>query len=289
MTWVQGVGEPAQTWSVWNPDPLVLLGVILIAALYGRGVRRLWEPARGRAVGRARVMAFYAGLVALLIALVSPLDALAHDLFSAHMVQHLVMILVAAPLLIYGAPQIPIPFALPLPARRRLHALGASRSGRRVARALLALPVVWLIHAAALWAWHLPALYESALESEFMHALEHVSFLGSALLFWTLVIGSPRRRALDRAPAAGLVFITALQSGALGVVLTFAESPLYPQSVGARGMDALADQQLAGAIMWVPPGVVYLATIAVLLFRWLEDMDARSEPWAAPLSRGTER
>ncbi|MGH2698970.1 MAG: cytochrome c oxidase assembly protein [Actinomycetota bacterium] len=269
--------SPANLWTTWTLDPLMLLALVTMGALYARGLAELWKVRSGRTVSRRRAASFFAGLLLLLFALASPLDALAGELFSAHMVQHLVLMLGAAPLLVYGAPLLPVSLALPAGARRRLHSVAGSPPGRRTRRLLLALPVVWILHAVVLWMWHLPTLYELGLSNEYLHALEHATFLGTATLFWILVIGSLRRRDLDRGLAAFLTFATALQSGALGVVLTFAARPLYEAhgNSAAWGLDRFADQQLAGAIMWVPSGIVYLVTIAVLLYRWLEAMDAQ--------------
>lgn len=283
---------PGELWSAWSLDPVVLLGVVLLGTLYARGLKVLWGRGRSRGVPPRRVTAFYAGLVSLLLAVVSPLDALAEALFSAHMVQHLALILLAAPLLVYGAPLVPVSLGLPQSVRRRLHQAGSSTIGRGSMGLLLAAPVVWSLHAATLWMWHVPALYERALFSEAVHALEHICFLGSALLLWALVVGSVRRRRLDRALAAGLLFLTALQSGALGVVLTFASSSLYEgHAAPSWGMDPLTDQQLSGAIMWIPSGIVYLMAIAVLLYRWLEDgpLPADPESTLAPLPVGRSR
>lgn len=186
-----------------------------------------------------------AGFVVTLGALLPPLYQLAHALFSAHMVQHLILVLAAAPLLAAGAPRLP--------------ALGAIG--------------VWVLHAGALWAWHLPVAYDAALDSDLLHGLEHLSFLVTGVLFWGFVL----RRDVSSLERVGLVFATALQSSALGALLAFASRPLYASHLGRTSdwrMSALEDQQLAGAIMWVPPGVVYLVVMLVLLYKWFTHMDA---------------
>lgn len=270
---------PGELWTAWSLDPLVLLIAVAFGGLYAKGLSVLWQRDSGRGVSHRRVAAFYAGILVVLVAIMSPLDALAEMLFSAHMVQHLALVVVAAPLLVYGAPSVPISLGLPAPVRRRIHRFGSSTAAAGVMGLLVAAPVVWSLHAATLWMWHVPALYERALNNEVVHAAQHFCFLGSAMLLWILAIGSARRRRLDRALAAGLLFLTALQSGALGVVLTFARSPLYRgHAAAAWGLDPLTDQQLAGAIMWVPSGVVYLAAIAVLVYRWLEAGPLPAEP-----------
>ncbi|MGH2808601.1 MAG: cytochrome c oxidase assembly protein [Actinomycetota bacterium] len=198
-----------------------------------------------------RIWYFIAGLVIALVALFSPLENMATELFSAHMVQHLILVFVVPPQFVAGWP-----------------------SARRIP-ALLTVPlVVLVVHATAMWVWHLPVLYDAALANDLVHMLEHMSFLVTGLLFWGVV--SARFRDLDRLPRVGLVFGTALASGALGAVLAFASAPLYEshlQTTEDWGLTALEDQQLAGGIMWVPPGVVYLVVMLVLLARWLNAMD----------------
>jgi cytochrome c oxidase assembly factor CtaG len=136
---------------------------------------------------------------------------------------------------------------------------------------------ILVLHLAALYVWHLPVLYDAALGNDLIHALEHLSFFGTAWLFWWLIIDEKGRRRLGNGPAVLFVFLAGLASGALGALLTFAPAPLYPiQALGARawGLTPLGDQQLAGLIMWVPAGVVYVLAAAVLFLRWMSEMDA---------------
>ena len=129
-----------------------------------------------------------------------------------------------------------------------------------------------IVHAVALWAWHLPALYDAAIENAYLHALEHLSFLATAMAFWAFVLG--RSGDLDRLQRVGLVFVTALQSSALGALIAFASEPLYRAHLAkTSGLTALEDQQLAGAVMWIPPGVVYLCVMLVLLYGWFAQLE----------------
>lgn len=141
-------------------------------------------------------------------------------------------------------------------------------------QALLASPVAaWAFHAIAIWAWHLPTLYEASLRNEIVHGIEHASFLLTAMLVWSFVVSAPKRQP-PYAGAIGVMFGTALQSGALGGILTFATAVLYPiHALGAVAwnLTPLEDQQLAGVIMWIPAGAVYFGVIAVLFARWLND------------------
>ncbi|MDQ3784911.1 MAG: cytochrome c oxidase assembly protein [Actinomycetota bacterium] len=266
---------PGQVLGAWTFDPVVVVALLLAAWAYGCGVHRLWAKGRGRGVSSPQVTAFFTGLVALVVALLSPVAALGHTLFAAHMVQHLILVLVAAPLLVFGAPFLPCSLALAPKWRRNLHALGRSPRAAAAWGALTGPLLVWILHVGALWAWHLPALYEAALGDQVLHVLEHLSFFGTALLFWSLIISYSRPR-LTYPARLGYVFVIALQSGGLGAILTFASLPLYSvHAAGARawGLSVLQDQQLAGVIMWIPAGVVYLASMALLFIRWMRSMD----------------
>jgi putative membrane protein len=259
-------------WESWNPEPVTIMLLVLSAVLYGVGVARLRRRAR------ARTIAFYTALAVVAAALLSPLHALAERLLAAHMVQHLLLILVAAPLLVYGAGAVPVIVGLPARIRRGVQKV---RSRLGPARWLVLNPVlVGGLHALAMWSWHLPVPYEAGLENSLLHALQHASLLGTALLLWTLVIGAGRRRRAALGVGILLMFATMLQSGALGAVLTFATRPLYGIHV-ARAADALFDQQLAGLIMWVPAGVIYLVAMAMLFGAWLKETERRS-PAVAP-------
>jgi cytochrome c oxidase assembly factor CtaG len=269
-----GPVTPAAFWHHWGGDPGALLSIVLLAALYGIGVRRLWKEAgRGHGVSRAEVWVFSAGIVALLLALCSPLDAIADTLFSGHMLQHVLLIAVAAPLAVLGAPLLPLLWSLPRRARvvagRTWNASGMRRAGATLARPVPAL----VLHTVALWAWHLPAPYAAALASAPVHALEHLCFYSTALLMWWVAFRPLR----GRGSIAGSVFVltgTFVQSGALGAILTLSGTPwYYAQSVGAGawGLTALEDQQLAGLIMWIPTGFIYLVGTLAVMRRVLDE------------------
>jgi putative membrane protein len=257
--------------------PFAAVGVI--SAIYAVGVDKLWRQGRGRGVAVRRVVSFYAGLAAVVVALASPLDELAATWFSFHMIQHLVLVLVAPPLLVYGSPLTPVTLALPQRTRRQLHRWGRSGLASKATTTVRNPVTSGILLAAALWAWHLPKLYKGAVLDAALHGLEHASFLGAALLFWGVVIGAARRPRSDYGPAMLLVFVTGLQSAALAAILIFSSVVLYPvhDGGGAWRISPLEDQQLAGAIMWTPMGLVLLATVITLLARWLRSLDARME------------
>ena len=265
--------SPSHIWTAWGWEPLVLIGLTTAAVGYAAGVRRLRHRTGGRGARPREWVAYGAGILTLFVALVSPLDALGGALFSAHMLQHLLLVLVAAPLLVLGRPDRVLLWALPREGRRRVGRMWRRAGLVRGAWRILTLPLVaWLLHAVALWLWHAAILYEAALRSDLMHSLEHASFLGTALLFWWVAI--PRRVGPAAYPIGILlVFATMMHSGVLGALITFAETPWYPAHLeGARlwGLTLLEDQQLAGLVMWVPAGFVYLLTAALLLLAWLE-------------------
>jgi putative membrane protein len=248
--------------------PLAALTGLLLA--YAAGVVRLWRragPGRG-GIGIAGALAFVGGWWILVVAVAPPLDGLAHARLSAHMTQHVLLVTLGAPLLALGRPALALAWTLPGAPRRR-----ATRWGRRV---LAAAFIAGVSHAAALWLWHLPALYEAAVAHDATHALEHASLAGTAVLFWAALVDATRRSRLGA--AAGYVFATGLQCTLLGALLTVAPRPWYPHYVttaSASGLTAIEDQQLAGLVMWVPAGVVLAVAGLALVAAWLREAERR--------------
>lgn len=260
----------------WNWNPLIGAAILLPAWLYAHGVMHLWRGGHGgRGVSRGQVSAFSAGIIVLFIALISPVDPLGEQLLSAHMVQHILLMIAAPPLLIVGAPPSVFLWALPLTTRRTLGRWTAPGSGLRRAWRLLTQPAIaWTLHAAAIWLWHLPGLYQAALTAPLVHTLEHAAFFGTGLLFWVAALND--QRGSGRLIGALLIFTTALHSSALGALMTFAESvwyPIYSGRTEAWGLTPLEDQQLAGLIMWIPGGVAYLIGVLWLVSRVIRDAD----------------
>jgi len=212
-------------------------------------------------------------------------DAVGSALFSVHMTQHLLLMMVAAPLVVLGDPVTVTLWALPLRWRRRIglrwrHA----RSLRATWRTLSLAPVAWTIHVVTLWLWHAPSLYERALESEPIHEFEHATFFLTALLFWWLLF-APRGHRLSVGAKAAYLFAAMLQGTILGAVITFARHPWYWSYFGttkARGFTPLEDQQLAGLIMWIPAGLIYLAALIPLVGAAL--VGGEKQPAAAPIA-----
>jgi putative membrane protein len=264
---------PGELWRTWTLTAWSIVPVVVPGLLYATGLHRLWHAAgAGHGIRRHEAGCFAAGVLLLFVALVSPLDALGGALFSAHMLQHVVLMLAAAPLMVLGRPFIAFSWALPerwrRPAARRLTAPPARATWRALAHPLSA----WLLHAAALWVWHVPVLYEATLHSEWIHAAQHASFFGTAMLFWWSVIEHAGRTRAGHGVSVLSIFTTAVHSSVLGALLTFSLTvwyPIYAERAALWGLTPLQDQQLGGLVMWVPAGLIYvvaaLAALAALM------------------------
>jgi putative membrane protein len=289
-------GGGASSELAFRLDPWVLISLAATAWLYLRGARALRTRRGGGAVVTGRRMAaFWTAMGVLFVALVSPLDALAEALFAAHMVQHLLLMLAAAPLLALASPVVVLLWGLPEATRPALGRWWAGAGWAQATwRALTWPAAVWLLHAVVLWAWHVPRLYEAALASRAVHALEHATFFATALLFWWVLVHADRARGFGHGAGVLYVFAASVQGGALGALLTFASEPWYAvhaAGAAAWGLDPLGDQQLAGLIMWAPASLVYLAAALAAFAAWLraaeravERREARA-PGLAPSGR----
>ena len=264
------VPEPTPAWSLpWTFEPWVVAPLLLSAAFYVLGTKRLWAHAgRGRGITSAQAAAFAGGWLVLAAALVSPIDGLGAQLFSAHMLQHELLMVLAAPLLCLGQPLVAWTWALAPAARQRLGRALQHPTWRRTWRLLRAPVTAWALHAIVLWAWHAPPLFEKALHHAGWHAFQHVSFFGSALLFWWAVLRPGRAHGMA---AMACIFTTMMHTAFLGALLSLSGRlwyPSYQSTATAFGLDPLDDQQLGGLLMWVPAGVAYLASGLALAARW---------------------
>ena len=264
-------------------EPSILVAVVVSALWYWRGSRRTSLRAVGRPRRPAvpwRGLCFGAGLVTIVIALDSSVERLADDLFWAHMLQHVLLMMVAAPLIVLGAPWMPFWRPLPLRLRRVLARtlVKSPRLGwlRRAARFLAAPVPAWVLFNANLGVWHLPPAYDLTLRNGSVHYAEHVSFVLFGMLFWAQVVDSPPFHP-RLAPFGRVIYTTAgsAASWLLAVVLALATTPLYPaQHAGHIGLSALADQQVAAGVMWGPGSIPY----AVIVFYWLYVWLGADEP-----------
>jgi putative membrane protein len=260
--------------SVWDVTAIVTLGAM--AVLCAVGMRRLTE--RGARVRRAERIAFWCGWIAAIVALVPPIDTVAQRLFSVHMFQHELLMLVATPLMIAGRPILGMLWGLPDTVRMRIARSQGTAVIGRVA-ALVTLPAVaWLLHGMTLWAWHAPILYEAAVRTESIHAFQHITFVGTAAAFWWgLVYGRYGRAGYGMSVL--YVFSTLVHTGVLGAVFALSGTPFYDvyvQRAIMAGRNPVADQQLAGLVMWIPAGVVLTCFGLGLFTAWLAASERRT-------------
>jgi putative membrane protein len=262
-----------------GPSPWDLAVMALLAvggAMYLAGTLKL--NGRGAHVRATERAAFWIGWVSMVAAVAPPMDAAAATSFSSHMAQHELLMLLGAPLMIVGRPILPWLWALPDSARS---AAAGWFQIRALARAWcwLTLPALaWAVHGAVVWLWHVPLFYEAALESEPVHAFQHATFVGTAVMFWWGLIYGRYGRAAYGASAL-FVFITMVHTGALGALFTLSASsfyPLYRERASAAGVEVVADQQLAGLYMWIPSGIVLTIFGLALMLAWLSESDRRA-------------
>ena len=276
-----GVGAPAPVFPDvllrWTFDALPLVAIVATGAAYLWAVRRVNRAHPANRQPAHRSWFFMAGLVAMGIAFLSPVEAYEGTLFSVHMVQHLLLEFVGAPLLLAGAPiTLALRVARPSVRRRLLAVLQ-----RRVVH-LISFPVVaWLLFAAVNWGWHFSVLYDQALENQALHYFQHVTFLGASLLFWWPVLGAdPSPWRLPHPVRLLYVVLAVPQNSFLGVALMSAPTVLYPHYVTNQrdwGLSPLDDQALGGAIMWVVGDLVFVAAMMIVVALWMRYEDRRTE------------
>jgi putative membrane protein len=255
---------------VWTWQPSILIGLAVWIGLY-----RWATTAQGRRwglapVSRGRQAAFYLGTLLVFLALVSPIDHLADDyLFSAHMLQHMLLMMIAPPLWLLGLPDGLVDRLVP----RRL--VGAVR--------LLSKPVAaFAIYNAVLWIWHIPNLYDAALASEDLHIVEHIFFIGAGVIAWWPMLGRSEQAAPRATPAVQMVylFLMMFPMTLLAALLTFARYPVYPFYASAPrlwGLSVMDDQQAGGLLMWIPGNMIYFVPFAFAFFRWFEKQDREED------------
>lgn len=278
-----GQSDPASRMLAlpWSFELSITLPLAALAVVYSVGLVRRGSV---RAL-RWRHASFAAGWLSLFLALCSPIHELGESLFSAHMLQHEVLILVSAPLIAAAHPGATLLWAF-APARRRfigswVHKIESSFS--RLTQPLTA----WLLEALALWVWHIPALYQATLQSDWIHAAQHLSFFLTAVLFWSALYGVGRS-AFGYGAATAYTFGTAVHCSALGALLTFSTVlwyPAYEHTTIQFGLTPMQDQQLGGVIMWVPSAITFLAVGLSLFALWLKESGRRIEHTSFAMSR----
>jgi cytochrome c oxidase assembly factor CtaG len=261
---------PGWTLDLWVTGPLAGGAIV-----YAVGLIRLWQRSDlGRASLRRDAALFSLGWFTLAAALVSPLHQAGETSFTMHMIEHELIMLVAALLIVAGRPGAVFLWALPSRLRRTAGSVARFRVWRRLADPIVATA----LQAAAICVWHVPSLFDRALRSESWHVAQHLSFIATALLFWWAMTSGPAGRN-GYGVSAMCLFVASLIGGALGALMSFSSSPWY-QGYAALGMtpsglSPIEDQQLAGLIMWIPGGTVHLAAAAFFVFKWLRAEEAR--------------
>jgi cytochrome c oxidase assembly factor CtaG len=271
--------------SSWGVSPWIPLLALLTCLVYARGWWKLHQRRPDYFASR-HLLCFLAGEIALLIAVASPLHELAEISLTAHMIQHVLLMMVIPPLILLGAPHLTLLFGLP---DATLH--GLLRPFLRwppLKRLMLVLfhPVnCWLAFVATTVAWHTPVMFEFALRSELWHALEHTCFLATALLFWWPVIQPwPSRARWPRWAMIPYLLLADFQNTALSAFLIFCDRVVYPTYAATPrifGMSALEDQAAAGAIMWVPGSCVFLIPMLWITIRVLTSNRGSVRPSSA--------
>ena len=252
----------------WTFDPCVTVPLLLSGGLYALGTGRLWRRAGlGRGIRFWQPACYAAGWLCLAGALVSPLHSFGEHLFTAHMIEHEIIMACAAPLLAFSRPIGALLWSFPPSIRHQLGRLGRSRKLRTAwVAATLPLPAT-IVHGAVIWLWHAPPLFDAAVANLAVHRLQHLSFLVSALAFWWALA----RRA-DRGAATVHLFVTMVHTTLLGVLLALSPRVLFlRQTADAThwGLTPLQDQQLAGLVMWVPAGAVYAGAAMAFAALWI--------------------
>lgn len=265
--------------SDWHRHGWVILLLAFVVLFYIYGLISINAREHRRPIiGMARAVSFGAGVLVVIVALEPPIDTIGAALFSVHMVQHLLLILIAAPLIVIGRPGLVMFSALPR--RSRLSLSYAWKRQRTLLPGLFVSPIaVWLWFTGLFMFWHLPGPYTLALQSSLVHVLEHLCFFLSAYAFWSIVIEPSGRRRLDYGATILFVATVAFLSALPGALIALAPRPFYTlhvQSAAQFGLTPIEDQQLAGLIMWIPAGFAYMAAILALLALWIRQAERRA-------------
>lgn len=256
------LGPEGFQWTSWHSDPSVVAGLALLAGIYVAAIRWRHRFQPDAPVEAANVTSFMAGLLVLFTALTGPIHDLSDTyLFSAHMIQHMLLIFAMPPLLLYGIPGWMLRPLVRVPAVARL--------ARRVTRPA----ATFVIFNVVLIAWHLPPLYNVAMEHHPIHIVEHLMIMAASVILWWPVL-SPLADVPRAAYPVQLLylFVAGLPMVMVAIFIAMAQELLYPFYARApriwEPLTAQADQHLGGLIMWIPGGLIFLTAISVVFFRW---------------------
>jgi putative membrane protein len=261
---------------MWNAATAIVL--VILATTYAAGLRRLWRTDAGtHTIRRWQAVSFALGCASAATALLSSLDRWSDILFSAHMTQHEILMLVTAPLMVLGQPFIVTMWALPPHTRTTIAAAMKTRWIATTWERVTGPFTVLVLHTVVLWAWHVPALFESALHHESLHVFQHLGFFLTAALFWWALMQGRYGR-LGYGVGVLYVFATAMHTQLLGALLTFGSRSWYPthaMRTAAAHVNPVDDQQLAGIVMWIPFGAVFVIVGLALFAAWLGEAERR--------------
>ncbi len=278
--------SPLTALTTWSFDPLVTTAILVPLVAYLAAVRRVDAAHPSNPVPRRRVAAWVGGLVVLAIALCSSVDVYSQVLFSVHMVQHMLLVFVVAPLLCLGAP---VTLLLRVATHEQRARLILPALHSRPLRALTHPVVDWILFTTVMWVTHFSPLFELALENGWVHILEHALFLGAGFLFWWPVVGAdPGPQPLSYPVRLGYVMLQMPQNAFLGLTLFTADHVLYPYyaSLGLSWLpDPVADQQLGGGLMWVAGDLLFLVPVLLVVVAWLRDEERRGRLYDEQLDR----
>jgi len=256
-----------EPYLAWTLDPWIVLPLVVISALYFVGTMRLWWRAGHRNTRLQQSILYGLGCASLAVALISPLHWLGERIFTFHMIEHEIVMAVAAPLVVLARPIGTVLWGLPTNARRFAAAFVQGPWVRACWRMFSEGRNATILHGVAIWGWHAPGLFDAAVTNIVIHRLQHLSFFVTAVLFWWSVL-----RRSDYGVGAFHLFLTMLHTSALGALMALSPRLLYGEQTlhsAEWGLTRLEDQQLAGVMMWVPAGTVYAGAALALTALWI--------------------
>jgi putative membrane protein len=252
-------------WLRWTVHPSTVIGILALGALYTWRLRAADRAGDAPTLGQR--LAFASGLVALFVALNGPIHDLSDSyLFSAHMVQHLLLTMLVTPLLIVGT------------SGGMLRPILARRAPLAIARRITTGAAAFIIFNVTLIAWHLPPLYNLAMADHGVHIVQHLCFLAtSVLMWWPLLSRIPELPALSRPLQLLYICLLMIPMSVVGMIITYADEVLYPAYESApriSGLSPQQDQLVGGLIMWIPGSLIYIAMLTVVFFKWAREAEA---------------
>ncbi|MEZ4501413.1 MAG: cytochrome c oxidase assembly protein [Dehalococcoidia bacterium] len=268
-----------ERWGAWDLEPVLLVPAALLIAVYVHGLDR-WRE-RSRPHSAWRTASFISGVLIVLLALLSPLHWLADHHFTFHMVQHELLMMVAAPLILLGAPTTPILRGIPRGVRRAVLEPVFNASVVRTGFRWLTHPVTaFVAYTVTLYSWHFfPGWYAATVTNGYIHDVQHLTFLGSAMLVWWNVIDPrPLHAPLPYPMRMAFLFAVATPKAFMGAFITYSSRVLYEDAYGGVppvfDMSLATDQVVGGMIMWVPSLMMYLIAIGIVFFVWTQKSEA---------------